>query len=58
MPNPAAVAYEAYRQYWNCHGVTNNTYLVPWDCVSDAEKEAWWSVVRSLFSAKELERMQ
>ena len=45
--NPAAVAYEAYREHWNkC--ATNNTYMVSWSYASPHEKEAWWKVVRAL----------
>lgn len=49
MPNPAAVAYEAYREVWNATA-TNNTYMVSWAHVSEAEKKAWWAVVRKLAS--------
>ena len=47
MPNPAAVAYEAYREIWNATA-TNNTYIVSWSHASEWEKKAWWAVVRKL----------
>lgn len=47
MPNPACVAYEAYRQYANAN-CNLSAYLLPWDVLPDAEKKAWWEVVRVL----------
>lgn len=51
--NPAAVAYEAYREHWNATA-TNNTFMVGWEYVSEHEKKAWWSVVRSLIKSQRL----
>lgn len=47
MPNPAAVAYEAYREARNSDG-TSNAFLVGWRYLTKEEKSAWWAVVRAL----------
>lgn len=47
MPNPAAVAYEAYRKYLHESGTTE-FYLLPFKELSDEHKAAWWAVVRAL----------
>lgn len=52
MPNPACVAYEAYREAWN-KTATNNTYMLGWEYLSSVEKGYWWKVVEALFSKAE-----
>lgn len=47
MPNPAAIAYEAYRTVRNADP-TQGEYLLPWDMLSPEHKTAWWAVVRAL----------
>ena len=49
MPNLAAVAYEAYRTSLN-KSATQGVYLCPWECLTEAEKKAWWAVVERLFN--------
>jgi hypothetical protein len=51
MPNPAAVAYEAYRESVNA-SQHRDVYLLSWGQLSEAEKEAWWCVVRALFESQ------
>ena len=51
MPNPACVAYEAYRKHQNESGKLD-VYLVGWQYISDHEKKAWWKVVESLIKMK------
>jgi hypothetical protein len=46
MPNPACVAYEAYRTHLMDN--VGNTNLLPWECLSECERDAWWKVVRAL----------
>ena len=47
MPNPACVAYEAYRKHWN-ENPTSTSFMVAWQYLPDDEKKAWWSVVGAL----------
>ena len=51
MPNPACVAYEAYRKSKHENG-TLEVYLLSWDQLSEEEKGHWWAVVRALSEMK------
>lgn len=52
MPNPAAVAYEAYRKVMNETEFLLEAYLWPWEYLVSDEKEAWWAVVAALAKMK------
>ncbi len=49
--NPAAVAYEAYRQSKNA-SQDSTAYLIPWEYLPEHEKLAWWAVVRAMIEYK------
>lgn len=48
MPNPACVAYEAYRT----HLLTSGQDLPPWESLPSTEKKAWWQVVRAILNLR------
>lgn len=47
MPNPAAVAYEAYRTAMNRNREAS-AYLIPWVYLNDAEKKAWFAAASAM----------
>lgn len=47
MPNPACLAYEAYRAGMNALP-SSTTYLIGWDYLPEEQKQVWWLVVKSL----------
>lgn len=51
MPNPACIAYEAYRKSKHEHGTTE-VYLLSWNQLSKEEHDHWWAVIRALTEMK------
>lgn len=52
MPNPAAVAYEAYRR--NCGGksLISGAPLPAWDCLPDSVRAAWFAAAAAVLAIR------